>query len=148
MLGAGPIVATNSASDKTLGSGKWSAGPTGVALKQEGSWTYGMLANYLASFAGDDDRDHVSNLYCQPFLSYVTSTYTTIGLNIESNYNFNTAQGSRWSVPINLGVYQMFKVGEQIMQAGVGARYYAQSFENGADGWGGRFQLTFLFPKK
>jgi len=148
MWGVGAVVVADSASDKTLGSGKWSAGPTGVALKQEGPWTYGILSNYLSSFAGDSDRTYVSNLYIQPFLAYITSTYTTITVNTESSYNFNTSSGSRWSTPINLDVYQMFKIGKHVIQAGGGVKYYAKSFENGADGWGARFQLTFLFPDK
>jgi hypothetical protein len=35
--GAGPVVVLPSTSEPTLGSGKWSAGPTIVALKQEGN---------------------------------------------------------------------------------------------------------------
>jgi hypothetical protein len=30
---------------------------------------------------------------------------------------------------------------------GVGARYWADSPENGPDGWGVRAVVTFLFPK-
>ncbi len=34
-----------------LGSGKWGAGPTFVVLKQQGGWSYGMLANQIWSYA-------------------------------------------------------------------------------------------------
>jgi hypothetical protein len=44
-------------------------------------------------------------------------------------------------------VNQLLKVGPQIIQVGGGVRYWAESPENGPEGWGARLQLTFLFPK-
>jgi hypothetical protein len=60
-----------------LGSDKWGLGPTGVALIQEGPWTYGALVNHVWSVAGDNDRDEVSNTFIQPFLAYTTPTAWT-----------------------------------------------------------------------
>ena len=37
--GAGPGVIFPSATDDSLGSGKWSAGPTGAVVRQQGPWT-------------------------------------------------------------------------------------------------------------
>jgi hypothetical protein len=39
IIGVGPAVVLPSTSEPTLGSGKWSAGPTAVVLKQTGTWT-------------------------------------------------------------------------------------------------------------
>lgn len=142
--GAGPVFLLPTASDDALGSEKWGVGPTGVGLKQAGSWTYGMLANHIESFAGDDKRADVSATFIQPFLSYITKTKTTFGLNTESTYDW---EDEEWSVPINLTVSQLLRVGSQILQIGVGARYWADSPENGPEDWGARVQLTFLFPK-
>jgi hypothetical protein len=41
----------------------------------------------------------------------------------------------------------MFKIGPQIMQLTLGARYWAESPDNGPEGWGLRVQLTLLYPK-
>ncbi len=82
--------------------------------------------------------------FLQPFLSYITKTKTTFSLNTESTYDW---EAEEWSVPINFTVNQLLKVGSQIFQAGVGTRYWADSPDNGPDGWGARLQLTFLFPK-
>jgi hypothetical protein len=103
-----------------------------------------MLANHIWSVAGDDDRADVSATFVQPFLSYITKTHTTLGLNTESTYDWNAEQ---WSVPVNLTVNQLLKVGTQPIQLGGGVRYWAESPDNGPEGWGFRFQLTFLFPK-
>ena len=67
--GVGPVFLLPMASDDALGTEKWGAGPTAVGLKQAGSWTYGMLANHIESFAGDDKRADISVSLVQPFLS-------------------------------------------------------------------------------
>ena len=67
--GAGPVLLIPTATDDLLGSEKFGLGPTIVALKQSGPWTYGLLANHIWSVAGDDDRDDVSSTYMQPFLA-------------------------------------------------------------------------------
>ena len=142
--GVGPVWLLPTATEDTLGGEKWGTGPTGVALKQAGSWTYGILANHLWSFAGDDERADINSTYLQPFLAYVTSTHTTFSLNTESSYNWKSEE---WSVPINFQVAQMLKLGHMPIQIMLGARYYADSAENGPEDWGARLQLTFLFPK-
>ena len=40
-----------------------------------------------------------------------------------------------------------FKIGPQIMQFMLGARYWVESPEGGPEGWGLRVQLTLLYPK-
>jgi len=143
--GVGPVLLLPTASEDSLGGEKWGIGPTAVALKQDGPWTYGMLTNHIESFAGDDDRAYVSVTLLQPFLTYITKTKTTIGLNTESTYDWNNEQ---WSVPINFTVSQLLKVGKLLLQVGAGVRYWADSPKNSAEDWGGRLQLTFLFPKR
>ena len=127
-----------------LGAEKWGIGPTGVALKQLGPWSVGILANHIWSFAGSDNRSGVNATYLQPFLSYTTSTHTTIGVNTESTYDW---KGNQWTVPVNFLVGQVLKIGPQLIQLAVGARYWAAAPDNGPEGWGLRLQLTFLFPK-
>lgn len=143
--GAGPVWLLPTATDDALGGEKWGIGPTAVALKQSGPWTVGFLGNHIWSFAGNDDRDEVNATFLQPFVSYITKTKTTIGLATESTYNWGE---NDWSIPIIPQIGQMFKIGPQIMQLTVGAKYWAESPDNGPEGWGARVQLTFLFPKK
>jgi len=142
--GAGPVLLLPTATEDVLGTEKWGIGPTGVVLKQTGPWTVGLLANHIWSVAGDDNRDDISATFLQPFVSYTTKTKTTIGLVTESVYDWEAEQ---WSVPVILGVQQLFKIGPQIMQLGLFGKYWAESPENGPEGWGFRAQLTFVFPK-
>jgi hypothetical protein len=143
--GVGPVFYLPTASDDLLGADKWGAGPTAVFLKQEHGFTYGALMNHIWSVGGDSDRADISNTFLQPFFSYTTKTHTTFAVNTESSYNWETEQ---WSVPIDLLVKQLVKVGEQRLQLTVGARYWADSPDNiGPQGWGARFEVSFLFPK-
>ncbi len=143
ILAIGPVALWPTATDDLLGSGKWGAGPTALALKQTGPWTVGALVNHIWSFAGEDDRADVSATFLQPFVSYITKTKTTFSLNAESTYDWEREQ---WTVPLNFVVSQLFKVGNQPMQAFVGGRYYVEGPDNGPE-WGLRAGLTLLFPK-
>jgi hypothetical protein len=141
--GIGPVFLIPTATDELLGAEKFGIGPTAVVLKQQGPWTYGALVNHLWDVAGDSNRDSVNATFLQPFLSYILPTHTTLTLNTETTYDWSNEQ---WTVPINFQISQLFKVGEQPIQAFVGARYYAEKPDNGPE-WGIRFGLTFMFPK-
>ena len=142
--GAGPVLLLPAATDSLLGTGKWGAGPTAVVLKQSDGWTVGMLTNHIWSFAGDDDRTDISSTFMQPFLSYTTHNAWTFTLNTESTYNW---EAEDWSVPLNFQVSKIAKLGKLPVSLTAGVRYWADSPDNGPDGWGFRTGITFLLPK-
>lgn len=141
--GAGPVLLLPTGSDDLLSARKWGAGPTGVALRQDGPWTYGLLANHIASFAGSGKQD-VNATFLQPFVSYTTPTAWTMALNTESTYDWESEQ---WSVPINATVSKLTKVGDQLVSFGGGVRYWADGPEGGPHRWGFRLSVTLLFPR-
>ena len=130
---------------------KWGVGPTAIALKQDGPWTYGGLFNHIWDFAGNDINDingntlnNINQTFMQPFLTYITPQAVTIALNTESIYDWERDQ---WTVPINLTVTKVVKVGGQILSVGGGVTYWADAPDSGPEGWGARLLLTFIFPK-
>ncbi len=141
-VGAGPVLSYPTATDLVLGSGKWGAGPTAVAVHQRQGWTLGVLANHIWSYAGWGNAD-VSDTFVQPFVSYTTKTHTTLGLTSESSYDWRARQ---WTVPINLTLSQLLKVGKVPVQFGLGPRIYAEGPKGGPE-WGFRFTVTLLLPK-
>lgn len=143
IVGGGPVLSYPSATDDALGSEKWSAGPTMVALKQESGFTYGFLANHLWSCAGDRQRPYINTSFLQPFFTYTAKSFTSFGLNTESTYDWREHE---WIMPISVSVSQMLKIGDQPISFQMAYRYYAEKPEGGPD-WGLRFALTFLFPK-
>jgi len=142
--GAGPVALLPTATDDSLGTDQWGLGPTAVALKQSGSWTYGALANHIESFAGDSDRADVSATFIQPFLSYITPQQTTFSINFESAYDW---EAEDWSVPMNLTVSQLMSLGGQAVQIGGGLKYWITAPDNGPEDWGLRFSFVLLFPQ-
>ena len=144
ILGAGPVGFYPTATSDYLGGGKWGAGPTIVALRQEHGFTYGILANQIWSFAGQSDRQNINRSFLQPFVSFTTRTFTTFGMNTESTYNWQAEQAT---VPLNFTVQQLVKIAGQPIAFQAGYRYYVNKPDGGPD-WGLRFTITFLFPKK
>lgn len=142
--GVGPAELLPTASDELLGGDQWGLGPTGVVLRQTGPWTVGILASHIWSVAGDSDRDDINSTSLQPLFSYVTTTKTTISITTETSYDWENQQ---WSVPVIGQVAQLFKIGPQIMQLAAAGKYWAESSDDGPEGWGLRIQLTLLFPK-
>jgi len=141
--GAGPAFLIPTATDDLLGTEKFGLGPTAVLLKQEHGWTYGALVNQIWSVAGNDNRDNVSSTFLQPFLSFTTKKQTTFTLNTESSYDW---EHSQWTVPINLMVAQLVKIGHTPVQFQLGAKYYADGPTSSPD-WGIRFAVFLLFPR-
>jgi len=142
--GAGPVLLLPTGSNDLLTTDKWGAGPTVVVLKQSNGWTRGMLANHIWSFAGDDDRADVNATLLQPFLSYTTPTQWTFGFNTESSYNWESEQ---WSVPVNASASRLLRLGNQLVSLGGGLRYWLDSPDSGAEGFGLRLTFTLLFPR-
>ena len=142
--GAGPVLLLPTATDSKLGAKKWGAGPAAVALAMRGPWTAGMLANHIWSFAGDDDRPDISNTFLQPFVSYTWPSAWTLSVQTESSYNW---QSEQWSVPINAAVSKLVQFGKLpvSLQAGVG--YWAESPDNGPEGFRFRLQANIVLPK-
>jgi hypothetical protein len=141
--GIGPALFIPSDADPLLSSGKWGAGPTGVALIQKSGWTVGILANQNWSYAGEENRPDVNQTFIQPFISYTTKDAWTYTLNTESTYDWMAHQ---WSVPINLEIAKLVKFGKQPVQFQAGVRYWAENPDTGAHDFGARFNVIFLFP--
>jgi len=142
--GVGPVFLLPTATDELLGADKWGIGPTAVALRQQGPWTYGGLANHITSIAGDDDRGDINATFVQPFVSYTTPDAWTFTLQTESTYDW---EGEQWSIPVSTVATKVTTIGGQLVSIGGGVRYYVDSPEAGPEGWGVRLVFSLLFPK-
>jgi len=142
--GAGPVLLIPTASDDRLGGERWGTGPTVVGLRQVGPWTYGLLANHVWSFAGDDDRADVNQSFFQPFLSYTNRSSTTVSINLESTYDW---EEDDLAVPVNVTASQVVSVSGQRLSIGGGARYWIEKTDASPEGFGLRLFVTFIFPK-
>ena len=92
--------------------------------------------------AADNNEQNINSTFLQPFITYTTKTHTTFGVDIEATYDWENPQ---WTVPFNLSVSQILKIGKQPVSIQLGGRYYAEGPSGGPD-WGIRLNFTFLFP--
>lgn len=142
--GAGPVFLLPTGSDDTLTADQFGIGPTVVALKQSGPWTYGGLANHIVSVDGNDTVSDVNATFLQPFASYTTPTAWSYIANVEYTRDWERDTSS---LPLHLLVGKVTKIGDQLIQFTVGARIWVESPDSGPEGVGFRFQITPLFPR-
>jgi hypothetical protein len=141
--GAGPVLLLPIGTRDELSTRKFGIGPTAVALKQSGGWTYGGLINQIWSVAGNSDRPDVSQLFFQPFAVYNWASGAGIGANMELTQNWNADQTTLWLNPTFSGVTSF---GKQKVQLVVGPRINLAAPDGGKADWGLRAVMIFLFP--
>lgn len=138
--GIGAVINIPTATDPLLGTSKWGAGPSAVALVQQGSWTVGVLANQMWTF---DGGDAINMSFVQPWVTYELQDNWSISATSQTSYDWNAQE---WTVPLNVGVAKLVNIGKRPVQFQVGGIYMLTA-PSGAPRWGLQTTVTFLFPK-
>jgi hypothetical protein len=146
-IGFGPVFVTPSTFERTIGSGKYSAGPTVVALKQTGPWTAGALWNQAWSFGGDPARADVNQMFLQPFVSYQATKTVTFTVQSETTADWNAPEGERWTAPINILVAKLSTFGTFPASYQLGAGVFPVHPALGPQ-WKVRAAIVILLPRK
>jgi hypothetical protein len=128
-----------------LGTEKWSAGPAVGAVSQRGSLTWGVVANHLWSFAGDDRRADVSRSSVQPFMAYIVKGVGTFGLGCDATADWKARAGQHWRVPMNAGLTRIFRLRPFPLALGGSAGYFVETPAVGPQ-WKLRLTTTILLP--
>ena len=113
------------ASNKTLGAGKWCIGPSFDYEYESGNLFAGAIAIQLWSFAGASDRKDVNMLLVKPFLYYEFADnwslmYVPYGISVY----WNKPSGENVYIPLGGGVQRSFQLGS------IGLNVSAQFFNN------------------
>ena len=144
--GVGPVFVIPTATNRVLGQGKLSMGPSVVLLAQPGHWTIGALINNAWSIAGPSDRKAVNQMTLQYFVNYNLKKgwYLTSAPILTANWEAHP--GNVWTVPVGGGVGRVTKLGFQPVNFQV--QFYGNAaYPTHGSPWGMRLQLAFLFPK-
>ncbi|SAL47669.1 hypothetical protein AWB64_05027 [Caballeronia sordidicola] len=119
-IGVGPLVTLPTATDPTLGTGKWQAGLAGVVVNATRARLLGALVQWQHSFAGQSSRPAVQSLTAQPFGIfnlpegwYIRSTGT---------WTFDLQHGNYY-IPVGLGGGKAWKSGTTIFNAFLEPQY-------------------------
>ena len=143
--GVGPVISLPSTAVATLGTEKWSAGPTAVVLKQTGPFTAGALWNQIWSFSGNTERADVSQMFFQPFVAYQASRTWTITVQSETTANWEVDE-DRWTVPVNVSVAKLSSFGAFPASYQLGGGGYAVHPQTGPS-WKVRGAIVILLPR-
>ncbi|MFQ5356699.1 MAG: hypothetical protein ACE5DY_09505, partial [Mariprofundaceae bacterium] len=138
-FGIGPLLTAPTATDKTLGSEKWSAGFANVLFNANSKiFQYGYLLTWQHSFAGNSNRKVVNLGAFQPFgMLQLGKGHYLRSTGIWA-YNF---ENDNYSIPIGLGYGKVFKVGDVVYNAFVEPQFSVADRGPGQPKW----QIFFGF---
>jgi hypothetical protein len=142
--GIGPVLLAPTASDDSLGAGKWAIGPAlGFVVNQPGR-LFGVFNQNLFSFAGDDDRDDVSLSTVQPIVNYSLPNKWSVGTS-EMNFTYDWQQDDWIVLPLGVKVAKLQRFGKRPMQFSATYEYnFADDYV--APKWLVSFPVKLLFP--
>jgi hypothetical protein len=146
--GFGPTLLFPTATQQSLGQGKWGAGPAIVLATQPGPWTLGVLTNNIWSYAGDRERSPVDQLVVQYFANYNLKNGWYTGTQPILTCNWKATASNGWTVPFGWSAGKIVRLGKQAVNAQLGAYYdliHPRDLPYGK--WEIRLQLAFLFPR-
>jgi hypothetical protein len=144
--GFGPGLSFPTASAKSLGSGKWEAGPA-FALMYTGirNLTAGAVLQNPISYAGSPDRPAVSQLIITPTFTFNLREGWFVGLS-DFNWSFNWHDGGAATIPLGGQIGKVQRIGKQpfsiAFEAG-GAAARPSGLSN--PGWILGFEITPIF---
>lgn len=142
-FGVGPLVVLPTATDESLGAGKWQVGGAGVIVAPQSWGLLAGLVTYQTSFAGQSEREDVNLLTFQPIVNF--NLQHGWYLRSSATWNFNLESGDAY-IPVGLGVGKVFQLDKGVtMNAFIEPQYTVWN-EGGAPRWQIFAGMNFQFP--
>jgi len=147
LWGAGFDVMAPTATEDILGTGKWAAGPSALAVYMGPKWKLGALGMHYWDFAGDDDRSDVNMTNLQYFWYYSLDSTTSIGAAPNIIANWEQDSDNAFTVPIGIGINKTVQFGKVPVRIGAEVHYSAIQPDDvpGAE-WNFRFYIIPAAP--
>jgi hypothetical protein len=142
MWGLGVALMFPTASDDDIGSGKYSAGPSGMLVGFTKNYTFGAVASHLMSYAGDDNRENVNETQFQPLYYKQLGNGWQIGDNPTWTIKWDNKSREKYDIPIGLGIFKTTFIGGIGWRFGITHRYYLKSYDSWGNNWGISFTIT------
>ena len=147
--GLGPTFLLPTATDRTLGQGKWGTGPSLVVLLQPEHWTIGFLSNNIWSIGGDRRRPLVNQFLTQYFINYNLKNHWFLTEAPIITADWMAPAHNRWLVPFGAGFGKLSRFASQPIVWQVNLYYNVIRPQNiPAPKWQVRLQVAFLYPKE
>jgi hypothetical protein len=144
--GAGATFRFPTASKDELGQGKYQAGPAAMIFYMGKPWTLGLLAQHWSSFAGDDDRDSVSQTDIQYVIRRSIPGAMSIGMGPTISVDWKADSDNRLTVPVGLGITKTTRWGKTPFKLRAEVHYSVISPDDYGSTWNLRLQVTPVIP--
>jgi len=146
LWGLGPTLFLPTGMEKTITTGKWSAGPAIAMVAQPGNWVLGFLAYNVWSIAGYNDRASVNQFLLQTFVNYNLPKGWYLCTAPFLSANWKLPNNDRWMVPVGGGFGKIVRLKDVSLDMMAQGFYYVEKPRSESE-WSLLLQLKFLFPK-
>lgn len=145
VVGAGFLASIPTATDPTLGSGKWAIGPAMRVAWRHQAWRLGAFGGQRWSFAGKEDRADVSQLMIRATVLYEPEGNWFFVSTPVITANWHSPSNDRWLIPLGGGIGRKFDLAKRQWRASV--QFYGNVAKpTGAPDWSARLALTAVIP--
>jgi hypothetical protein len=147
LWGVGFDIGMDTASENVLGTGKWSAGPSALAVYMGEKLKAGALVQHYWDFAGDDDRNDVNMTNIQYLYYWSLDEVTSIGAGPNFIINWEQDKDNRYTLPVGIGINRTFQFGKVPVRMGL--EYFHTVVEPDdivASDWSVRFYIIPAVP--
>jgi hypothetical protein len=146
-FGFGPSIVAPTATDPTLGQGKWEFGPAFATVYTQRTWVAGVVLSQNWSVVGADARAGVSRLTVAPFITYyINKGWYLISAPILSA-DWYQDPPRMWTVPLGGGFGHVVRKGKHAFNFTAHA-YVNAVRPDGAAKWQFRLTTSWVFPRK
>ena len=124
VYGFGPTLMFPTATNKNLGTEKWSAGPMGLGLYIGKQWILGGVGQHWWSYGGESDRQSVNLTDFQYIIRYRLNSRTNIGMAPNIQVNWDADSGEKLRLPVGIGGDRLIYLGPLPVKIGLEYQYY------------------------
>ena len=144
--GYGAMLIIPIASDSSLGSGKWSAGPAFRFAYRSGPWNIGMFGGQIWSFAGSSNRGDISQLIVRGAIrrELANGWYFVSAPVITANWK---SENQKWLVPLGGGIGKVIRIHSKPWAWSLQG-YYNVVKPDGAPNWSVRLSVVAPLPRR
>ena len=146
ILGAGWSWIFPTASDKTLGQGKYQLGPAFAVGRITDKYQVAVVVQQWWSVGGDNEREDASSLNIEYWLQWRVTPTFTIGMNPIITADWRQDLSNRWTVPIGLGCSKTIQIGNIPVNFSIEADYSVIRPKDFGEEWDINFTITPSFP--
>jgi hypothetical protein len=144
--GVGPTFKFPTASNRVLGQEKYQAGPAGMLFHIGKPWILGGLVQHWWSYAGDNDRDHISQTDIQYVIRRSFPGAMSLGMGPTVVIDWEADSGNKLTLPIGLGITKTVRWGKVPIKLRFEPQYSVIRPDDFGTAWNFRIQITPVIP--